>query len=444
MAVAFHDKNTGNLVGDGGNIQVSSSMTIEELEPSGSGLQPRKLLLVGPGLPFMGAEWGFENNVITTWYPGNSIEATQQNLGPKELPSSWEGEWKRTLMGTTPSLFWDETGEKQSVFRPHTMRDIVEDLGRSGVPLRVTWEVNGQSVAGSLKNGKVVQEQSRIVRVGRIKSARFPHDRHTDVRWNIEFHWMSRGGRQNRVADVRGDQDLSSIANSLIASAENTAAATDAKLKSSNTAIRKSANNLTLGQLEQLAKAPTKLVTDFTRKLQQNVSSLKQAGDIVKTLATQPFAVANTIIDFARNTVAVANNFVDDMGRIPIESKTTKEKASSLARSAKYFGQTSDAAMKNAREAQTLNARLTQGLAQQANRGEISIRESATSNSKTIIAVYIAKDGDTPQRVSMKYYQSADHAQELLKANKLPWFIPTFTKGQILIIPSLVNASRSV
>ena len=87
-----------------------SSLTIEELGPAGPDFQPRKIVLIGPALPFQGAEWGFENQIVTTWYPGNGQEATQQNLGPREMPSAWEGEWKRTLMGKSPSIFIDEGG----------------------------------------------------------------------------------------------------------------------------------------------------------------------------------------------------------------------------------------------------------------------------------------------------------------------------------------------
>lgn len=446
MPAASFDAKTGKLKTDGGDLrEYGSSLTIEELDPPAPGKQPRIVVLLGPALPFMGAEWGFENNLVTTWYPGNATEATQQNLGPKELPSTWEGEWKRTLMGKAPSVFYDETGEKQQIQRPFVMRDIIEDIGRTGVRLRVTWSVYGQSVSGSvLGNGDLVEDNMEIVREGRIKSARFPHDRHTDIRWSIEFHWMGRGGRQDKVADVRGDTDLSAAADSLIASAAATDLAFDSKIRSIKSAIHKSSNHLTLGQIEAFANAPTALATKYTRKLQQTVSDFKRVGDIAKTIASQPTAVANVIVDFARNTTAVANNFVDQMSRIPIEQQTTKEKVSALTRAHKYFGNTTDKAVKNAREGQKLDARVRQITAKQANRGTFSVRETATVRAGEILAIYICKQGDTPQTVSQKFYRSPDHGQEILRANKLSWYTPTFGKGKIIVVPALVNAPRAV
>ncbi len=125
------------------DFATGSSLTIEETASAGAGFQPRKITLLGPALPFMGAEWGFENNVQTTWYPGNAIEATQQNLGPREMPSNWEGEWKRTLMGRLPTRYVDESGQEHKIVSPHVLREVFEDVARAARQGRPQLRIQG-------------------------------------------------------------------------------------------------------------------------------------------------------------------------------------------------------------------------------------------------------------------------------------------------------------
>lgn len=418
-----------------------SSLTIEELGPAGPGFQPRKLVLIGPSLPFQGAEWGFENNLVTTWYPGNGTEATQQNLGPREMPSAWEGEWKRTLMGKAPSVFVDEKGDSNQIVSPHVLREVFEEMARAGVRLRVTWNVQGTSIVGNPRDRNTKLDRVQIIREGRVKQFRTPITRHTDIKWNVEFHWLGRGGQTDRVASVREDQDLSTSSNALEASVNASTAAANAKIVSNTPKNRKSATHLTLGQLENLANAPTKLVQGFTRSLQRTVSNFKRVGDIAKKLRSQPFSIANTVVDFARNTTAIANAFVDDMGRRPPEQNALKGKVSSLLRAANYFNRVSNSAVVNARRGYELDTTVRQILVSGANRGALTVRQSSSTRAGDIIAIHISKSGDTPQRVSSKYYGNPDQGGAILRSNRLPLFTPSFRPGQILIIPALTNAA---
>jgi hypothetical protein len=119
---------------------VGSSITIEETVTTTPGGKPRRVVLVGAGLPFMGqADWGGESKIITTWYPGNGVEGSQQNLGGTLMPSTWSGEWKRTLMGRSPSVFTDETGTRRALVDPHELWLALDDIRKGGARLRVTW-----------------------------------------------------------------------------------------------------------------------------------------------------------------------------------------------------------------------------------------------------------------------------------------------------------------
>lgn len=418
-----------------------SSLTIEELGPSGPGNKPRKIVLIGPSLPHQGAEWGFENQITTTWYPGNGTEATQQNLGPREMPSAWEGEWKRTLMGKTPSKYSDETGQESIIISPHVLREVFEDIARAGVRLRVTWNVQGTSAIGNPRAKNAKLERFAIVREGRVKQFRTPITRHTDIKWNVEFHWMSRGGQTDRVASVRGDSDLATASNALQSSILATTSFGNAALVSSIPKLRLSATHFTLGQLENIVGAPLRLVTSMTRKLQSIVSDFKRVGDIVNKIRSTPFAIANTIVDFARNTTAVANAFVDEMGRKPPEQLALKTKVSDVLRATNYFAKVSNAAVLNARQGYELDNKTRQILVSGGNRGALTVRQSASTRAGDIIAIHISKTGDTPQRVSSKYYSNPDQGSVILRSNRLPLYTPSFRPGQILIIPALTNAA---
>ena len=114
-----------------------SEIAIEELTATEVGLLPRKLVLRGPSLPFMGAEWATEQNVKTTFYTGNR-EGTQQVLGPREVPSTWQGEWRRTMLGHDPAAYFDEFGANNAIVSPHILREIVDSILIGGAKLRVT------------------------------------------------------------------------------------------------------------------------------------------------------------------------------------------------------------------------------------------------------------------------------------------------------------------
>ena len=419
-----------------------SSVTIEELGPAGPGFTARRVVLLGPSLPFQGAEWASEQNVITTWYPGNAIEATQQVLGPKELPVTWEGVWRRTLMGKVPSVYRDETGEEHQIVSPHVLREGLEEIHRGGIRLRVTWSARGNTIVGRRADGTVRPENVTIVREGRIKVLRTPIERHTDIRWSMEFDWAGRGGRQDKATNVRADdQDAATAAQALETSVNVTIAATTTKVFQVDSLVRKSASRFTLGQLETLANAPTQLATNLTRQLQRNVNTFKRIGDVAKKLRSQPFAVANAVVDFARNTTAIANNFLNDMGRRPPEQISLKTKVSSLLRSVNTFNRFSNGVALNARRGYELDNTIRKILVSGANRGALTVRASSSTRAGDIIAVHICKFGDTPQRVSQRYYGNADQGTAVLRANRMPWFTPVFRPGQILIIPVLGTVS---
>lgn len=445
---------------DTSDLGYSSSLTIEETAGAGPDATPRQLILFGSALPFMGAEWAFENQVITTWYPGNPAEATQQNLGPREMPSTWQGDWRRTLLSRTPAQFIDEQGTLRQLIEPFALKDALEAIGRSGIRLRVTWSVTATTVVGRVigPGGVIREDQPKIVREGLLKSARFPHTRHTDIQWTVEFHWASRGGKADRVVSTRQDDDLLQASNSLNASLSATLGAINR--------IKSLGSKFSLGKLEQLLSAPFRAINEYARKLEQGVSRIRElgmigsrisrafsgaldtsaitrafnsAGRLLGSSRQQPRNITHAISSEARALLAASISHQNAAGRLPAEVGTTRQSAAAVLRSAVYFASVADRAILDARASQALVERLRQPTFQRGNAGAISARERQTSRGGDLIAVHVVKEGDTPQRLSVRYYKNADHAADILRANKLPLHQATLTPGSLLIIPTLVN-----
>ncbi len=434
------------------NGSYSSSLVIEELTQPGSGKHRRLVELTGSALPFMGAEWSGSLQMTTTWYPGNGDEATQQVLGPREMPSNWNGDWRRTMLGRkvgsdSQAVVYDTDGERKIVVDPHILRETLEDIFRSGMRLRVSWIVSGQigtegntqasAFGGVSESFTPTPLDAKIVREGRAKTWKFKHTRMQDIEWNIEFEWVSRGKKAApKVTNTRSP----AVANSTGALEAKIAALRNAGALTS----LKGFVSTTIGQLKALANAPSKLVNDLSRKLLKVENDVAAVGDLAKTIASQPTQIANIAINHAHNAVSLTNKFGADMGRIPAELLTLNHKARDVVRAYKNFHNAVDNAADVAREATTLmrNLQLQKYATAGAGQGVLSTRLSTTQQSTQ--QVYVTKDGDTPMRVSQKFYQSPDHGADICRANRLTPFLPVFPKGRILVIPVLPSASVGV
>lgn len=410
----------------------SSSVLIEEVKSSGKG---RKVLLVGPSLPFQGATWGGRQALVTTWYPGNGTEATQHVMGPQLIPSAWEGIFRRTLMGKTPAVYTDENGAETKVNAPTFLRDVLEDIFTTGARLRVTWS---QTRASDNRRFDLVRE-------GRASDWDFPHDRVEDIAWKITFAWVSKGIEQQKAVALRDSDiaanffELDSFQNELVASVET------ARIKNTKKGILNSASKLTLGQLEALAKAPSDLLKSVTRTLQRNINQIRRAVDVADKFRNAPYQTVNDFLNFCKNNVAVANQYYDQWSRAPAEQQTTKQSIADVTRAMVYFGQSSDDMRKVARSSQTSANNLDSQLSVAGPRGDAKSTQSTQANRPgSILAVHIVKQGDSPLSISMRYYNNPDNALDILAANRLPINTIALKSGKILIIPVLgTNSQKS-
>lgn len=405
-------------------MSYSSTLLIEELDSTGQKAR-RSILLQGPGLPFMGAEWKFGNQLVTTWYQGNGDEATQQDLGPRELPSTWQGEWNRTRLNRLPARHVDENGVEDKISAPFILMQRFEAIARSGRRLRVTWAADGTTA----------DKRARIVREGRVKEAGFNVDRPQDIKWQVTFEWVGRGQRSQRVTTTRDEGASASAAALDVAIQAALQLADGASFKQSNKKVAKSANALTLGKLEAIANAPTALLNKVTRSMRKLTSQVRGAMDLAKKVRAMPASLANSVLDLGRNSMAIANQFHDEMTRTPAELKSTKNKVADILRSEVYFGQVLDANDVVAKRALELEERTRPTRTTAPGKAALSSRTSSGAV-RDVQGVYRTKDGDTPLRLSMRFFGDADHVDLLLQANRLPLHTSKFTSGKLLIVPA--------
>src|ERR1019366_6036956 len=202
------------------------------------------------------ANWGGANVLPTSRYPGNPGEATQQVLVAKELPTQWSGEWRLNVLKRAPCSWKDGTGGND-VISPGTLWDILEDLVRKGQRLRVSWAI-ASSTEGVISRV--------VVREGRCAHWDFKPTYATDVEWTCTFSWVSRGVTQMRAVAAR-EADVESATAALASAMAATVAKVNSKIISHDATILQSASRFTLGQLENLANAPLKIVQGLVQSL---------------------------------------------------------------------------------------------------------------------------------------------------------------------------------
>lgn len=409
----------------------SSEITIEEV----SGTKGRKVTLRGPSLPHKGVTWGSNNRIPTTWYPGNPTEATQQILGPTEAPTTFEGTWRRTMMGKAPALY-SETGgtagfSEVNITTPWVLKELLESICREGARLRVTW--TSQS---SLIDGKIYT----LVREGRASTITFTHDTESDIMWKIEWTWMNRGVSQQQVVALRGT-DAVSEATELVTMLNDIATnfETDVVINFNNQSKKKGQGvpNLTFSQLNAIADYPNSVVNQFTRDCAKIGKDFQNAVDLVNKVTGIPGQLQNTVKQSMKNTSTIVKQYKQKITGQPAEESTQTNSASDIARTSTFFGQSVHQAEDlNKKVASVMGKFLEQFSRSGPGGAQVQSQQTQGTNVATVQKLYVAVQGDTPISVSIKFFSNSNMALAILQANSLPWTTTFFDPGKILIIPN--------
>ena len=278
---------------------------------------------------------------MTDWYPGNGASATQQVLGPREMPSKWSGEWRRTMMVRAPSTYGSAQQSDASVATPATLRDFPGlPVLFGGALLRVTWTVDKQEIA---PNGSTQQYQFATTRVGRATSWKFPHDDIDDIHWEITFDWSGRGGAQQVAAATR-DDDVATLGNPVVSSISDVMTLTSSTSPFFSTSVGLSgsaggsfgfgvqaggsgfsagisfgATTTTLGQLETVSPALVAIVQAFDLQLAAVQVRYQQASQVASALQTTPISNLQNVVAMSTTTILACNTFRDAINTIPAE-----------------------------------------------------------------------------------------------------------------------------
>lgn len=424
-------------------VQQSSTIVIEELTGD-----KRKVGLIGAALPFQGAAWGSQMRLSTKWYVGNNAEATQQVLGPIELPSEWEGEWNTTRMIVDPSWFTSAAGApQQAIVRASTMREILDVLFNAGTRLRVTWSTGSDDDARS------------IMREGRAAEWTFKHIRMDDIQWQIKFEWISRGRVMQRAIALRGEDVDAAVrdAKAKFADAVSKALSDQASAKQSKRAQNPPATTFTLGDIEAFANGPMKMLQSFTRFGDAITNRLKHIGDLALKMRGLTAELAGECVDTATNAVAVCTQFCDAISQPAPETLALQNKVSNLLQTTSYFGSAEDNVNEATDSAVVL---LERSRDRGASRPTGSGRTKSSAAPADIIGVWIARKGDTYASISLMFYQTPDYGYAIAKVNKnsLPPVVPVGgglkrkpvafavapPVGAVLIIPNLATIKNLV
>jgi hypothetical protein len=407
-----------------------SALVIAEV----TGTNRRTAVLVGAGLPFQGAGWKTGNRVPTDWYPGNGVEATQQVLGPKELPSTWEGVWRRNMLLRSPCFITSPGGQQIKTATPSILKDFLDSLFWNGARLRVSWLQTKIEVTNPLFISQIatfgVQSlgttiKAKIVREGRAKEWEFNPERSDDIKWTVSWEWVSRGQAQLQKAVSTRDDDPSALA------AQVTGGVNDV------VNLINTPSTLSLGQLEAFAKLPLTIANNFSRQILALQSRFQQIVGIGLTLAETPAQLANETLNLATNTVAIVNQTRQQFGEVPAELNAQGGRFVDVMRATNFQGQVYEAARTLGRTAQASATKSRIVASTNPGGGVKGSQQTAATTAAQILAVYRAKDTDTPQTVAAKFYGNADQALAILQANHLPYGLTAFVGNPVLIIPRL-------
>jgi len=384
----------------------SSVLIIEERDG-----KRRKVTLRGGALPFQGAEWGGEMELVTQWNPGNPV-GTQQVLGPQEMPSEWEGFWHSTLFFAAPPDLAANGASPVSILRADDLRDVLEAIYRDGRVLTVTWIPQAN--------------RRRVARIGRAKSWKFQHTRADDIKWTTQFEWMGRANETPRTANDFLGNDVIAAGRAALASLT-VLASYQKRLQGG------SPHFFGLGDLESLANGPKAILASFARAANSIVNRLDRLGRLLIKIRDVPASLLGQTVDVARGAVGACNRFVDAISREGPETMETRNKLSALAAAGKFYSDSQTQADVASGQAQLL--------ANSAARRDISPRTRGGSGRKTnaagegVLQLYTPRANDTMVTISVKFYSTPDLAYELCLANNLKGDTVK-PKLRVLVIPT--------
>ena len=399
---------------------MASSLRIEEQ----SGAR-RSLELRGGGLPHHWAAFPVEQRVVTKWSPGNSADATQQVLGPREGSPEWEGEWNTTLLVGTPCLYSERGGLQEKVARARTLANIVEAIVRSGALLTVTWTEDDSG-------------QVPLVRLGRIAKFEPAYRSNDDVRWRISWEWKGRGPAAKRVANFAIDKKLTVGAKVQAELARVTAELEAKRTASAIPGVPFSATGDTLGQFESFLSGIKGVAETFARKLRQLSDRIDRLGQLAQGVETLPAEVAAAYVDAFEDVRQSCAAFADDVTRRGPEAYAAFDQGGSVGSVVRGWG--TFASARQSAMAAAAAAVEERGVVLAKSGQRPGSAGGAGKPQPGAVSVVVARAGESFAGLSLRALGRADLGPALARANGYAPFAVGPEAGALLVVPSLQAA----
>lgn len=374
-------KDVGGFLGLGANKGVAApkkydddfqqGLILVEIR-NGKEIEADLIQLVGRFLPHIPLEFGGSQRLAKEYYPGNS-EPTVHVLGSQESETVFKGRLKTNKFKSEQAVLRDAAVEYQQLIDAMRLR--------------------GNLVKAQLGEWK---------RYGFIEDVKFRLNRLQDIEYEIRFYVV---GFNPPTLDktTKGDGNVTSPNKEL------TGAAAQALINSKNypDSMPQSLADRLNGYINDVAEK-INLVTNFVNGITSDVESLTKS--------------ANRAIGLIKNARAFISITKRNVGSIA----TT---ISGLAGSAVSEAQKTTNTLKNVNHLHTIQRDFS-SLQQLLSALQASFAAYASSIPQFR---HLVRDGDTLQKLSMKYYQNADNWKKIFDHNKLS--STELVKGTVLEIP---------
>lgn len=364
----------------------ATPLTIRELTG-----EKREILLAGRALPYRPVQFSGAMRAEFTWYPGNP-EATAQILGAQEEETTFTGMWKDRFIREPANVPGGFTAVAQldgtQLDSVPDVAEAIDDFRRKGQLVRFQW--------------------GRIVRHGILTKFVQRWDRAEDLTWDMTFTWTGFGevpapavlSSQGDLGRIKANMDaiFGLILIAKDANPFNFAGTIGAAINTIVANIQARVNEIT-DTVSQVVTA-TSSASSVAQRLASIHESLKEETDNLNgTLRAQPPAAV----------------FIYEGSSGGLGGDSTQPTFGSQLRAEKYVRDLYD---------------LTQQMRRLAAEQQYSAAKLVVP---TLLAVYIAKNGDDLRDVAQAYYGSQAEWRVLLTFNELS--SSELSAGQPVLVP---------
>jgi hypothetical protein len=351
----------------------------------------RVLTLRGRSLPYRGLKFVGKQRVVITNPPG-STRGTPTVLGPEFGPTTVEGEWKDVFLGRTVSATGSGELPVDISGRPiaavQVLARVVDSIRLAGQLLRVTW-------AGNVRRGFMTEFTPDWQNVH-------------DAKWSMTFEWVSYDDDEAPMMKLPS-VDVTGISRRMSRAYTDFL---DVPAPGSGIGFRFTTGlNKLRGQLENAIFSIEDATQNFVKAVTQ---PLREVGNLVATCESVS-TESSAMMDYLSTTWT---DIVDTKGtayQIPAPEGDAVSGFQSLTVTEWQYDQ----------KAQLRTLRST-SLATQ--------NDIAAASPQVVVDTYQARNGDTLQSVSFKYYGDDSHWRDLMVYNDLP--------SSVLIAGDLVEIPR--